>query len=148
MTRTSGDGDEARAIGYTFARPGGAVEVTRARNDFALSGSGSPAGGGYSTVRDLISFVRALRSGALVSGETLRKMLTPHVTNERGAYGYGFEIVERDGRTIVGHNGHHFGISAQLDIDIESGIAVAVLANYDPPAAPVVARRLGELLFE
>lgn len=143
MTRTSGDGDASRAIGYTFARAGGAIDLTPARNDFALPGSGSPAGGGYSTVRDLISFARALWSGALVSPETLRKMLAPHVTNERGAYGYGFEIVKRDGHTIVGHNGHHFGISAQFDIDIESGIAVAVLANYDPPAAPVVARRLG-----
>jgi CubicO group peptidase (beta-lactamase class C family) len=148
MTRTSGDGDESRAIGYTFARAGGAIELTPAPNDFALPGSGSPAGGGYSTVPDLISFARALRSGALVSPQTLREMLAPRITNERGAYGYGFEIVERHGHTIVGHNGHHFGISAQLGIDTKSGIAVAVLANYDPPAAPVVARRLEELLFD
>ncbi|HJQ35875.1 MAG TPA: serine hydrolase domain-containing protein [Thermoanaerobaculia bacterium] len=144
MAGTRGDCDSC-AIGYTFARRGGAIALTRERNDFALPGAGSPAGGGYSTVRDLIAFVRALRAGKLVSPDSLRKMLTPHITNDRGAYGYGFELVQRNGRTIAGHNGHHLGISAQLDFDVDSGVAVAVLSNYDPPAAPVVARRLGEL---
>ena len=73
-------------------------------------------------------------------------MLTPYVATDRGTqYGYGFEITTRDGETVFGHNGHHLGISAQLDVYRESGRIVAVLSNYDPPAAPVVAARLGRL---
>jgi CubicO group peptidase (beta-lactamase class C family) len=124
----------------------GAIALSRDVNEFALPATGSPAGGGYSTVEDLVSFARALRSGRLVSEESLERMLTPHVATDRGTqYGYGFEITTRDGETVFGHNGHHFGISAQLDIYRQSGKVVAVLSNYDPPTAPVVAARLGSL---
>lgn len=146
MTRTSGDAREPYARGYTFARPGGAAETWRTVNDFALPATGSPAGGGYSTVIDLVAFARALRGGTLVSKESLARMLTPHVANDRGTYGYGFEMTTRNGETVFGHNGHHFGISAQFDVYSESGTIVAVLANYDPPAAPSVAERLGAIV--
>jgi CubicO group peptidase (beta-lactamase class C family) len=146
MTRTSGDPHEPYARGHTFMRQGGAIALSRDVNDFALAATGSPAGGGYSTVEDLVSFARALRGGRLVSAESLDLMLTPYVATDRGAeYGYGFEITRRDGETVFGHNGHHLGISAQLDVYRESGKIVAVLSNYDPPAAPVTAARLGRL---
>jgi CubicO group peptidase (beta-lactamase class C family) len=146
MTRTGGDPREPYAPGYTFTREGGKTELSRDRNDFALPATGTPAGGGYSTVADLVSFARALRDGILVPKELLALMLTPHVATDRGTrYGYGFELTIRKGETVFGHNGHHLGISAQLDVYQESGTIVAVLSNYDPPGAPVVATRLGEL---
>jgi CubicO group peptidase (beta-lactamase class C family) len=115
-------------------------------NDFALPATGSPAGGGYSTVEDLVSFARALRAGKLLSPASLERMLTPHVTTDRGTqYGYGFEITSRNGEVVFGHNGHHLGISAQFDVYRQSGTIVAVLSNYDPPTAPVTAARLGRL---
>jgi CubicO group peptidase (beta-lactamase class C family) len=147
MTRTSGDPREPYARGATFMREGGSYALTPGANDFALPGTGSPAGGGYSTVLDLVSFARALLAGKLVSRESLDRMLAPHVATDRGTqYGYGFEIAARNGETVFGHNGHHLGISAQLDVYPESGRIVAVLANVDPPAAPVVAARLGTLI--
>ena len=146
MRRTSADPHEPYARGHTFLRPGGAIALSREGNEFALPATGSPAGGGYSTVEDLVLFARALRAGRLVSEETLERMLTPYVATDRGTYyGYGFEITTRDGELIFGHNGHHLGISAQLDVYRQSGRVVAVLSNYDPPAAPVVAARLGRL---
>ncbi len=82
-----------------------------------------------------------------MSKDSLARMLTPHTATDRGTtYGYGFEITTRNGETVIGHNGHHFGISAQLDVYLESGTIVAVLANYDPPAAPSVAARLGGIV--
>jgi hypothetical protein len=68
------------------------------------------------------------------------------VATDRGThYGYGFEITSRNGETVYGHNGHHLGISAQFDVYASSGKIIAVLSNVDPPAAPVVAARLGRL---
>jgi CubicO group peptidase (beta-lactamase class C family) len=146
MSRTSGDPQEPYAPGHTFMREGGAVALSRTANDFALPATGSPAGGGYSTVGDLVAFARALRGEKLVSRESLERMLTPHVATDRGTqYGYGFELTSRNGEAVYGHNGHHLGISAQLDIYRESGRIVAVLSDHDPPAAPVVATRLSEL---
>ena len=144
MLRTSGDPREPYARGRTFMRQGGAVALSRDENEFALPGIGSPAGGGYSTVLDLVSFARALRAGRLVSRESLERMITPQVETDHGThYGYGFEITTRNGETVFGHNGHHLGISAQLDVYRQSGTIVAVLSNYDPPTAPVVATWLG-----
>ena len=148
MIRTSGEPREPYARGYTFMRKGGAIALTREDNAFAVPGMGTPAGGGYSTVGDLVAFARALPTGKLVSQASLDKMLTTHIATERGHYGYGFEIATRNGETIYGHNGHHFGISAQLDVYKDSRWIVAVLSNYDPPAAPVVAARIGQLLWK
>jgi len=146
MTRTSGDPREPHARGLTYMRKGGAIALTRDLNDFALGATGTPAGGGYSTVGDLVLFARALRSGKLVSKDVFGQMITPYVATDRGThYGYGLELAKRNGETVYGHNGHHFGISAQLDIYKNSGKIVAVLSNYDPPAAPVVAERIGLL---
>jgi len=39
------------------------------------------------------------------------------------------------GQRVVGHNGGAPGISGQLDVYPDAGLTVAVLANYDPPAA-------------
>jgi len=147
MTRTSGAPREPYAHGYTFMRKGGAIALTREVNDFALGAQGTPAGGGYSTVGDLVSFARALRTGNLVSKESLDRMLTPRISTDRNTqYGYGFELRTQDGETVYGHNGHHFGISAQFDVYKESGTIVAVLSNYDPPVAPVTAARIGQLI--
>ncbi len=144
MRRSSGDPREPYARGRTYMRRGGAVALSREDNEFALPGTGSPAGGGYSTVPDLVAFARALRAGQLVSRESFERMITPQVATDHGTqYGYGFEITTRDGETVFGHNGHHFGISAQLDVYQQSGTIVAVLSNYDPPTAPVVAGWLG-----
>jgi len=146
MTRTSGDAREPYARGHTFMRSDGSIALAREVNDFAVPATGSPAGGGYSTVGDLVSFARALRAGKLLSNESFERMITPHSTTDRGTqYGYGFELATRDGETVFGHNGHHLGISAQLDVYRRSGKIVAVLSNYDPPTAPVVAAQLGRL---
>jgi hypothetical protein len=48
---------------------------------------------------------------------------------------------------IVGHGGGFLGINGQLDIYWTRGYAVAVLSNYDPPAAEDVAERIRSLIL-
>ena len=97
---------------------------------------GGPAGGGYSTIEDLLRFDVALRSGKLVSKKYLDLLTTPKPEVNSPNYGYGFGIF--DGGKIVGHSGGFPGISANLDIYLTSGYTVAVLSNYGRGAMPVV----------
>ncbi len=123
---------ENLAIGYYESEgcPGG-----WASNIFHHTIRGGPAGGGYSTAPDLHRFALSLTGGELVSEETLARMWSdPH----EQAYGYGFSLSFETGELVVGHGGGFIGINAGLDIYTESGIIVAVLANHDAAASPLI----------
>lgn len=128
------------AIGYTKmdygenTDPGGGW-----RNNFFMHAvKGGPAGGGYSTVEDLLAFDIALRKSKLISKESFDKMITPK--SKMGpdfGYGYLMGIRTVNGQRVVGHNGGAPGISAVLDMYLDSGYTVAVMANYDVAAEKV-----------
>ena len=103
---------------------------------------GGPAGGGFSTVGDLHRFAVALMEHQLVSPETRARMWTDH---SGSGYGYGFGIRDLAAGRVVGHGGGFSGLNGNLDIFVESGNIVAVLANYDRGADPV-AQRINNLL--
>jgi CubicO group peptidase (beta-lactamase class C family) len=97
-----------RALGYT--KEGGPLRS----NYDSLPGRGSSAGGGYSTLRDMLNYATALREGRL--------------GNERGGG--------------MGIAGGAPGLNAALEWDALSGYVIVVLANFDPPAATDVARQI------
>jgi CubicO group peptidase (beta-lactamase class C family) len=103
---------------------------------------GGPAGGGFSTVKDLHRFALALLSGQLVSKESLAAMWTDHL---KADYGYGFTIAESAAGKVVGHGGGFPGINSRLDIYVDKGYIVAVMSNVDQGAEPV-ANKIGQLL--
>ncbi len=103
---------------------------------------GGPAGGGFSTVRDLFRFARVLLEGKLVSKESLEKMWKDYSGEY---YGYGFGVEEGPNGKIVGHGGGFPGLNGNLDIYVDKGYIIAVLSNYDQGASPV-ARKLKYLL--
>jgi CubicO group peptidase (beta-lactamase class C family) len=97
-----------RALGYT--RESGPLGP----NYDTLPGRGSSAGGGYSTLRDLLAYATALGDGRL--------------GNSRGGG--------------MGIAGGAPGLNAALEWDARSGYTIVVLANLDPPAATEVARKI------
>src|SRR5258707_14380155 len=111
---------------------------------------GSSAGGGDSTVGDLLKFDQALRTNKLVNAELTRTITTGKVSPPRfpstAKYAYGFSDKNPDGDRIVGHNGGAPGMNAQLDIHWNSGYTVVMLANLDPPAATEWARYISDRL--
>jgi D-alanyl-D-alanine carboxypeptidase len=94
------------AVGYVGARGAGGP------NTASLPGRGSAAGGGYSTARDLLAFVRALREGRIRGGPP----------------------------PGLGVAGGAPGLNAAVEGDLPGGYDLVVLANLDPPAAERAAR--------
>ncbi|MCI0525238.1 MAG: beta-lactamase family protein, partial [Acidobacteria bacterium] len=105
---------------------------------------GGAAGGGYSTVEDLMRFDVALRSNKLVGAEYVKLLLSPKPELKSPDYGYGFQI-DRENR-IAGHGGGFEGISSNLDMFLNSGYTAVVLSNYGGASFPVL-EKMRELAF-
>lgn len=138
------------AIGYTKAGENGRPDPAAARrpNTPMRPLKGSPAGGGYSTLDDLLKFSVALKDHKLLSQKYTEIITSGKV--EMGAagrkYAYGFGDDVSNGRHIVGHNGGGPGISANFDMLVDSGYTAVILGNYDPPALMPVVTKVRDLI--
>jgi CubicO group peptidase (beta-lactamase class C family) len=124
-----------RSIGYTGPFPG-----SRQPNTDWLPWRGTAAGGGYSTVGDLLRFAEALTGHELLSPASTELLLAGKVDLGYGAgYAFGFfDARDDEGNGWVGHGGGAPGMNGDLLIYPRSGYVVAVLANLDPPAAQLI----------
>jgi CubicO group peptidase (beta-lactamase class C family) len=129
------------AIGYSRERT---ASATRWRaNTFEHVIRGGPAGGGYSTARDLLAFAEAMRKGRLVSPATTERLWSAKPELQSPDYGYGFGVgKDALGRT-AGHSGGFSGIASVLDIYLDTGWTLVVLSNVDGGMQPV-AQKLRE----
>jgi D-alanyl-D-alanine carboxypeptidase len=97
---------------------------------------GTSAGGGYSTVQDLLAFANALRGNKLLDAHYTELLTTGRVdTPNGGRYAYGFFDRSPNGSRCVGHSGGSPGMNGDLEICQNAQYIFAVLANMDPPAA-------------
>jgi CubicO group peptidase (beta-lactamase class C family) len=108
---------------------------------------GGPAGGGYSTVEDLDRFATALRSGKLLNAASRDELLKPRPEIGSPDYGLGFGVDQTPLGRRVGHSGGFLGISANLDIYLDTGWTVAVLSNLGG-AAQVVTQKANGLILQ
>jgi len=133
------------AVGYLKEQGPAGTEYRN--NLFMHVMRGGPAGGGYSTVEDLLKFDRALRAGRLLSKEWLEQVWSAHPEVSSPRYGYGFGIEDGPAGRVVGHNGGFVGISAALAIYVDTGYTIAVLSNYGG-AAELVRNKSAELIAQ
>jgi CubicO group peptidase (beta-lactamase class C family) len=124
-----------RSVGYTNARNGD----SRPNTDM-LPYRGTSAGGGYSTVGDLLRFADALETHKLLDAHYAQMLMTGKVAMPMpGArYAFGFEDHAINGTRCFGHSGGAPGMNGDLEICPSSGYVIAVLSNLDPPAASEV----------
>jgi D-alanyl-D-alanine carboxypeptidase len=136
MTETGSEPENqevpGRSVGYTAM---GSVEGGLHPNADTLPWRGSSAGGGYSTVGDLLRFATALESHKLLDAHFTELATTGQVDSPMGRYGLGFEVHTMNGSQCFGHAGGAPGMNGALQICPGPGYVVAVLANLDPPAA-------------
>ncbi|HEU4509094.1 MAG TPA: serine hydrolase domain-containing protein [Pyrinomonadaceae bacterium] len=109
------------------------------RNIESLPYRGTSAGGGYSTVEDLLRFANALQTHKLLDAKHTELLTTGKVDAGRGKYAFGFQDEVADGTRCFGHGGGAPGMNGGLQICPGPGYVIAVLANLDPPAATRVA---------
>ncbi|HEV8579576.1 MAG TPA: serine hydrolase domain-containing protein [Thermoanaerobaculia bacterium] len=100
-------------------------------NTDTLPWRGIAAGGGYSTLGDLLRFAQALEAGKLISKAMLAEATRPQA--ER--YGYGFFVHEEEPLRSYGHGGGAPGMNGDLRIYPRLGYVLVSLSNLDPPAA-------------
>jgi D-alanyl-D-alanine carboxypeptidase len=136
-----------RSIGYTRFRPEGSAKPKPSQvwfpNTSALPYRGNSAGGGYSTLADLLAFANALEQHRLLDAEHTALLTTAKRELTGGAdYAFGFVDNTVGGVRCMGHAGGAPGMSGLLHICRRAGEAtsfvIAVLSNQDPPAAPAI----------
>jgi CubicO group peptidase (beta-lactamase class C family) len=147
MTSTGSEPEDKavsdRSVGYTKKD-----SAAWAPNTDTLPYRGSSAGGGYSTVEDLVRFADALQSHKLLDALYTEMLTTGKPGTPDRSYAYGFEDRMVNGSRCFGHGGGAPGMNGDLKICPSAGYVIAVLANLDPPAASrvsdFVANRLPE----
>ncbi|MGB2988218.1 MAG: serine hydrolase domain-containing protein [Phycisphaerae bacterium] len=131
------------AIGYSRERTEDGEQWTN--NLYKHVVKGGPAGGGFSTVEDLLRFDVALRSHKLLNPEYTEMVWNAKPELNSSDYGFGFGVRGEPGNRIVGHGGGFSGINSNLDMFLDSGYTAVVMSNYDDGAQPV-ASKMKELL--
>ena len=147
MTSTGSEREDKsvadRSVGYTKMN-----STVWAPNTETLPYRGTSAGGGYSTVEDLIRFAEALQSHKLLDTLYTEMLTTGKAGTPDNTYAFGFEDRIFNGARCFGHGGGAPGMNGDLKICPGPGYVVAVLANLDPPAASrisdFIANRLPE----
>lgn len=122
-----------------------------ARIDLAKSDANmGPAGGHFSTARDLARLILAMMDEGRIDGhpalspEAVRLATTPQVAQDREvgfvhrtAWGIGWDLGEAEGVSIVHRHGGFSGYRSHVSFAPEHGIGVVVLVNGGDAASPV-----------
>jgi len=120
-----------RSVGYTKMGGNGQWQP----NADTLPYRGTSAGGGYSTVEDLLKFANALQENKLLNAHFTEMLTTGKDGTPDNSYAYGFSDHKINGTRCFGHGGGAPGMNGELEICPGTGYVVAVLSNLDPPAA-------------
>ncbi len=121
--------DPNTAMGYVKEPKEG--RISWRSNELDCNWKGTPAGGAYSTVGDLLKFEQALKYNALVSKETKDILFTPKKELGARSYGYGFSVRQFDEQLKVGHTGGYTGINNSFSMYLNNGYTVIILCNID-----------------
>jgi D-alanyl-D-alanine carboxypeptidase len=148
MTSTGSEPEDQavtnRSIGYTAV---GAANGLHA-NTGMLPYRGTSAGGGYSTVGDLLSFTNAVQQNKLLNAHYTEVLTVGKVKTPGGLVASGFADYEINGIQCFGHGGGSIGMNADLEVCPGPGYVVAVLSNMDPPSASQISLFISNRLPE
>jgi D-alanyl-D-alanine carboxypeptidase len=129
MTRTGSEPEDVavpdRSIGYMGDGD------SSMPNTQTLPYRGTSAGGGYTTVEDLLRFANALTEHKLLNEHYTELLTTAKPESGDAHYAYGFEDDVVKGLRTFGHSGGAPGMNGDLRIYPQTGYVVIALANMD-----------------
>jgi D-alanyl-D-alanine carboxypeptidase len=107
---------------------------------------GTPAGGGYSTIDDLLAFARAIPTKRLLDTKHTELFTIGKVDTGNGFYSLGLSVRSRNGEPCYGHGGSAPGVNGDLTIYPRSGYVTVVLCNRGYPLAQNASEYIGSRL--
>ena len=140
-----------KAIGYTYKdTESNFIGGTRRENGGVGSFLG-PAGGLYSTTRDLYTYFKAINNHTLVNKETQELLHKKHSEiyigeGESYYYGYGFSVSQVGKTKTIGHGGTYPGVGGYFYYYPETDHYVIVLSNYGQGSSGAVAAHIESLI--
>jgi len=133
------DPEENRAIGYTnmkhYEQKG---ESYQSDNLNILPTRGTPAGGGYSTAKDMLKFDKSLRNNKLLSSDYTQYLISRFNSSPSDSFTAPDKIYSMIGGAP--------GVFAFFGIDFQSSYTIIVFSNYDNPLAMDVAKEIIKML--
>ncbi|MEM1325716.1 MAG: serine hydrolase domain-containing protein [Bacteroidota bacterium] len=88
------------------------------------------AGSIYSTVSDLAKWNQIIHSATFLTAELRQLYFQPHEESGNGNYyAYGWQILEREGKTYIHHDGTTFGYTCDLLYEPKADIFSVLLTN-------------------
>ncbi len=133
-----------RATGYTKVYENGIVNWNN--HQFTRIMRGSPSGGIYSTVEDMLKFNDAIRTNKLLSPEYSDLLLEGRPELNASFHSYGFFVSEGVAGRVASHKGDGRGMNCQYIKYIDLGYTVVILSNYSAPSANIVAKVIDQLI--
>jgi len=139
------------AIGYTYKdTESNFIGGTRHEN----GGRGSflgPAGGLYSTTRDLYTYFKAINNHTIVNKKTQELLHKKHAEiyigeGESYHYGYGFSVSQEGKTKTIGHRGTYPGVGGYFYYYPETDHYVIVLSNYGQSSSGAVGSHIQSLI--
>jgi CubicO group peptidase (beta-lactamase class C family) len=132
LANTGADLQPARLDDYVVGYSKHVLSEQRTPVDHVQLLAYSPAGGFFSTARDLCTFFSAhfLGDDRLLSDDAKREMQSPvRDMGFGGRYGLGLIVVDVGERTLIGHSGGIPGFATRSVVDPHAGLVVTVLTN-------------------
>jgi CubicO group peptidase (beta-lactamase class C family) len=144
MTRTHFHDDPTRIV------PGRVSGYVRGPRGLHVALRADPAGlvgntGLFTTTGDLLRWEHNLATGEVGGAEVVAAMQAPGVRTPTGAYGFGLEIDDYRGLTVIGHGGADPGFSAYVVRYPDEELAIAVLCNIEDVDVPALAKDIADI---
>jgi len=122
------------------------AEVNWNNHQYTRIMRGSPSGGIYSTVEDLLKFDMAIRLNTLLSPLYTKMLLEGRPELNASFHSYGFFVSEGYLGRQISHGGDGQGVNCQFKMFYDLGYTFAVLSNFSQPSANIVANVLDQLI--
>jgi hypothetical protein len=99
---------------------------------------------------DLLAWERSVRARSLLKPESWSQIFTPAVlkSGKTHPYGFAWEITQRDGQAVHGHDGSFRGFEAILTRYIEGELTIIALANLAEVDLARITEHIAKLMHQ